>query len=278
MIRPFTFLCMVGALGSGLYLYQCKHQAQVLDREIARTIKQTEAARDRIGMLRAEWTQLNQPERVSDLARAHTSLQTAKPTQFVSAGELASRLPAPVALPPPAPLLPTDVTPEEAPVAQAEPPPAALEKPAAKPAPVAEAPARSAEPPRVAEARRPDSKSEAKPVRPAALVPAPTTATISAPTAAIARSPLPAPIRIPVRHAADAPAATVSVLRAPASREPAPVPAYVQHVAAPTYAAPAYTAPAYVAPVYVAPAAAAPAGSVLGGSRGLPPPVPFAAR
>ena len=37
MIRPFTCLSALLALGSGLYLYQTKHAAQLLDHQIART-------------------------------------------------------------------------------------------------------------------------------------------------------------------------------------------------------------------------------------------------
>ena len=48
----------------------------MLDREIGRTIKQIDATRDRTGMLRAEWALLNEPDRLAELARAHTSLQT----------------------------------------------------------------------------------------------------------------------------------------------------------------------------------------------------------
>ena len=36
MIRPITFVSMLLAAGSGLYLYQAKQQARVLDRQIAR--------------------------------------------------------------------------------------------------------------------------------------------------------------------------------------------------------------------------------------------------
>ena len=42
MIRPFTIICMVLAGASGLYLYQTKHRAQMLDREIQRTVRQTD--------------------------------------------------------------------------------------------------------------------------------------------------------------------------------------------------------------------------------------------
>ena len=38
MIRPFTCICLLAAASSGLYLYQTKHRAQVLDRDIARVM------------------------------------------------------------------------------------------------------------------------------------------------------------------------------------------------------------------------------------------------
>ena len=123
MMRPFTLICMVSAFGAGLYLYQSKHQAQVLDREIGRTIKLTESTRERTGMLRAEWALLNEPDRLAELAKAHTSLQTLKPTQFVGLNDLASRLPAPVANN--RERLPVEAEPEDVPavpVAQAAPP------------------------------------------------------------------------------------------------------------------------------------------------------------
>ncbi len=40
MIRPMTCLSLVAALGAGMYLYQEKHNAQMLDRDINRTVKQ----------------------------------------------------------------------------------------------------------------------------------------------------------------------------------------------------------------------------------------------
>jgi len=98
MIRPLTCICMLLAGGSGLYLYQSKHRAQMLDREIERTLKATDTVRDRIGVLRGEWALLNEPERLAGLAQSHLGLRTLMPGQFVTAGELGSRLP-PVVVP-----------------------------------------------------------------------------------------------------------------------------------------------------------------------------------
>lgn len=263
MIRPFTLICMVLAGGSGLYLYQCKHQAQMLDREIAKTVKQTEATRERIGMLRAEWALLNEPERLTELAHAHTTLQTLQPAQFVAMNDLAAKLPAP-ALPgsqhPPA-----EAEPEETPAV------AAVAPLAPKPTQVADA-AAEAKPVAVPEPKPALAVAEPKPARHATR-PAPVQ--VAAESTPAHTRPLPRPtasvLPVGVSSEATAPgtigAAVLRAMRANGYSATAPAPA------------PAYVRPAY-APAY-APAAsyAAPAGSMLGRSGGsLPPPVPFAAR
>lgn len=128
MIRPVTCICMLLAGASGLYLYQSKHRAQLLDREIVRTIRATAQTRERIGMLRAEWALLNEPDRLAELSQQHLTLRTLSPQQFVPVAELASRLPIPAA--------PDPVAEEEAPPAVVEAPaPRPVLPPAARPAP-----------------------------------------------------------------------------------------------------------------------------------------------
>jgi hypothetical protein len=121
MIRPLTCLTLIAAAGAGLYLYQEKHRAQLMDHEINRIVHATEQTRDRIGMLRAEWAALNDPDRLAGLAQQHLALQTMTPQQFVQLADLGAHLPAVGApsLPPPA----------------IEPPPAAAPIAAATPAP-----------------------------------------------------------------------------------------------------------------------------------------------
>jgi len=97
MIRPFTCLCLVAACGSGLYLYSEKHRTALLDREISGVIHQTEAARARTGLLRAEWALLNEPGRLQDMADKYLALKPMAPTQFVQLSDLAGHLPAPEA-------------------------------------------------------------------------------------------------------------------------------------------------------------------------------------
>ncbi|GAC1347921.1 MAG: hypothetical protein NVSMB18_34490 [Acetobacteraceae bacterium] len=283
MIKPFTFVCMLLAGGAGLYLYQSKHRAQMLDREIAQTLKQTDLARDRIGVLRAEWALLNEPDRLSELARSHTGLRTLAPTQFVALADLAAKLPPPVAPGTTAPIpADTELDDVPAPVAQATPP---------APAPI-----------RTAVARAPvEPKPEPRPVaahpapRPAAaqfaaqIVPAQINPTQVA-SAAVPPPARPRPILAPILPVSASNAAVApgtigeSVLRAMRGNAAAYSPPMQQVAAAPSYTPPIAAshmtpgvAPAYAAPAYAyAPGAAS---SLLGGSRSaMPPPVPYAAR
>lgn len=94
MIRPLTLLSMVAAAGAGLYLYQVKHSVAQLDRELRNINRQTEQARERTQVLRAEWALLNEPERLRQVAQRHLPLEPMAPAQFVRTTELERRLPA----------------------------------------------------------------------------------------------------------------------------------------------------------------------------------------
>ena len=97
MIRPFTFLCLAAACGSGLFLYTEKHRAELLDRQIARTIHQTEAARQTTSLLQAEWGLLNNPDRLRPMAEKYLNLVPVQPSQWVQLSDLGDHLPPPVA-------------------------------------------------------------------------------------------------------------------------------------------------------------------------------------
>jgi hypothetical protein len=91
---------MIAAFGSGLYLYSEKHQTAMLDREIGRVFRATEAAHERTGLLRAEWALLNEPGRLQDMADKYLALHTMAPTQFVQLADLQNHLPPPAAAQP----------------------------------------------------------------------------------------------------------------------------------------------------------------------------------
>ena len=94
MIRPFTCVCFLLACGSGLYLYQAKHRVQMIDREIEKTVRATDELREQTRVLHAEWTLLNDPQRLQALADQFLNLKTVTPGQFTSMAELDNRLPA----------------------------------------------------------------------------------------------------------------------------------------------------------------------------------------
>jgi len=152
MIRPITCLAFLLACGSGLYLYQAKHRVKLLDDQIAAVAKSTDQLREQTRMLSAEWTLLNDPERLRTLANQFLTLQTVSPNQFTSLNDLDGRLPPPV--PPGTP-----------PVAAAAPPVVAEQTPA--PAGTAATAANvPAAPPKVADAapaRSPASVAKSAP-------------------------------------------------------------------------------------------------------------------
>jgi hypothetical protein len=94
MIRPLTIATCLLACVSGLYLYQSKHEVQLLDRTIERTVHDTNALREQSRLLAAEWTMLNDPERLRQFSDTYLSLKTITPTQFTSLTDLDNRLPA----------------------------------------------------------------------------------------------------------------------------------------------------------------------------------------
>jgi hypothetical protein len=108
MIRPLTCVTVLLACGSGLYLYQTKHQAQVLDKQIEHAVKLAAATRMQTRELTAAWTLLGSPDRLQQLSDQYIEIKPVAPSQFVSMSDLDSRLPAPRALPAPAADAPDD--------------------------------------------------------------------------------------------------------------------------------------------------------------------------
>ncbi|MFT8246261.1 hypothetical protein [Roseomonas sp. BN140053] len=291
MIRPLTLLTLLAAGGAGLHLYQVKHSVSLLDKELRDIRGQTEAARARTGILRAEWQLLNDPERLRRNVQALLPLDTMQPAQFIRMQDLDRRLPQAVAFNG-APSLfaarpPADA---EVAVAAAEPAPAVAVAAAApvRPAAPVEVPALVAA---AAAAPAPRERPPAETPVAAARRPAPRAAEPAAVASVAPRAPAPRaePVHQEVPRLAEprpvAPPRVLAVSRpAPAPR---PAPAEVAQAQLPPLPAPRPPQPLYrpaviaasPAPSYAAPAPApvAPAASALGGARGfLAPPVPIA--
>lgn len=232
MIRPFTCLCFLLACGSGLYLYQSKHRVQLLDRQIEDTVRGTEKLREQIRVMHAEWTLLNDPQRLQTLADQFLTLKTVAPGQFTNMAELDNRLPAvqvPTAAPPPEP--------EPVPVAQGtDAVPVEQPKPAALAALTAKQPethpAAPSQPQAQTQASKPVEAAAAPPPRPPERKPPPR------PQSVVAEATPPRPSPVVAEAPRPAPVASRPIVAAEASR-PVVVPARV------TSPPPPYTGAAY---------------------------------
>jgi hypothetical protein len=91
MIRPTTLLWvgLAGAVGFGLF--QLKHEVQELEDEMFRLNRAVIAEQQAIHVLKAEWSYINQPERLQALAARHLDLRPMKPEQFGELAELPVR-------------------------------------------------------------------------------------------------------------------------------------------------------------------------------------------
>ena len=131
MIRPTTLLWMglAGAVGFGLF--QLKHEVQALEDDLFRLNRQILAEQQQIHVLKAEWSYINQPERLEALARRHLDLAPMRPQQIGSVADLPARhagdaaATLPVAAPRPVVSPPTGPAASSAPRPPAAPPPRA---------------------------------------------------------------------------------------------------------------------------------------------------------
>ncbi len=240
MMRPISLLCMLLAIGSGLYLYRVKYTAQMLDREIHATLRAADETRARAGLLRADYALLNDPIRLQELVDQHLQLKSTQPGQFTTLAELERRLP-PVGLappePPPEPEIPAAVIRPEPKVPVAgprAPEPRIVERPAPATAPaIAPGGVPVAAPTVTAAVPRP------APAPPAAAAPPARATTMATPpaTPSVAAAPrAPTPLALPGSTAQATPQA------ARPAPPPAPAPAQAQ-------AQPPASAPSPITPV-----------------------------
>ncbi|WP_439578763.1 cell division protein FtsL [Elioraea sp.] len=226
MIRASTLIWAGLVVLAGLFLYQVKHDVQTLEDELAGVNRRILATQDRIHVLRAEWSLLNEPERLGDLAQRHLALAPMRPDQFARPADVAER----VALSRPGP---------------AEPPATEPRAPAAVAVATAETPALPLPPPfppkppqrEIARPAPPDPPAASRDTQPegpqrreiavrAPERPAPARET-SSPTPRPDATDAPPPVQtaaLPSRPEAPARPAAVSALGAPAAALPPPVP------------------------------------------------------
>ena len=80
-IGPLLWLALVAFASVGTF--QLKYRVQAQEQELTRLDRQIQHDRDDIQVLRAEWAHLNDPNRLSDLARRHLDLAPVAGVQIV---------------------------------------------------------------------------------------------------------------------------------------------------------------------------------------------------
>lgn len=124
MISRGTWVWLALALGIGFGLFQLKYQVQGLEQKLARVNRQTLESQEAIHVLKAEWSYLNQPERIQALAQKYLALQPLSGKQFGSIDDLPMRAGAEVVVPaPPHPTAPPANPDLRAPPGRSAPPP-----------------------------------------------------------------------------------------------------------------------------------------------------------
>jgi cell division protein FtsL len=92
MIRGRTIVWFGLAVGLGAGLFYVKHEVQLLEEELQRLDRKILADQEAIHVLRAEWTYLNQPQRLAALSRRYLELAPPTTAQITTIDDLPLRL------------------------------------------------------------------------------------------------------------------------------------------------------------------------------------------
>jgi len=86
-----TWLWLAFVLGLGFALFQLKYQVQGLEEKLTRINREILQNEETIHVLKAEWSYLNQPERIEALARKYLSLRPLAGKQYGTFDDLPMR-------------------------------------------------------------------------------------------------------------------------------------------------------------------------------------------
>ncbi|MCX8230472.1 MAG: hypothetical protein OTJ45_01460 [Alphaproteobacteria bacterium] len=91
MIRPTSAILLILAAAAGGALFHISFEVSELDDRLGTLNRDIRSDREAIHVLRAEWSFLNQPDRLEELARRHLDLQPVTGSQLTSASALPPR-------------------------------------------------------------------------------------------------------------------------------------------------------------------------------------------
>jgi cell division protein FtsL len=93
VIKLLNSFLVIAVLVSAGVLYNLEHTTRGLERQITKVKRDTQNDGEAIKLLKAEWASLTRPERIQQLTEQNLKLAPIHAQQFVTAAELASRVP-----------------------------------------------------------------------------------------------------------------------------------------------------------------------------------------
>lgn len=82
MIRALNIVLVLAVIGASVGLYDIKYRAELVERRVQTIEKKIASEQESIRVLRAEWSYLNQPERLQELAQRYTKLEPLQASQI----------------------------------------------------------------------------------------------------------------------------------------------------------------------------------------------------
>lgn len=83
MRRSTTLFCLLALLVSFI-LFKVKYEVVEIEQRLSQTLKQIQREEETIHILRAEWSHLNEPQRLQKLAEAYLDIGPIKTDQIVA--------------------------------------------------------------------------------------------------------------------------------------------------------------------------------------------------
>ena len=93
ILRGLNFIVIGALVFAAAYVYRIKFDSTVQAERLAKLRSEVRHERDDIAALRAEWGQLDSPERIETLAKRFLQLKPIAPTQFDALDHLPDRPP-----------------------------------------------------------------------------------------------------------------------------------------------------------------------------------------
>lgn len=82
MLRILHLLVIVALVGAAGWVYKIKFEATLDAERVGKLRNEIRRERDAVAALRAEWAQLDRPDRVQELAQRHLKLKAVEVSQF----------------------------------------------------------------------------------------------------------------------------------------------------------------------------------------------------